>query len=146
MAERPLTWEAIVDFTRLLGEILPENGYFTSAGEHVTNEPSQLPDTVPAAIAVVLESLAVSTAPAVARTHRLATILIVGKIAVDNDNPQLQAHRLICDIQKCIANRSDRFGEGRHNPVFVSANPIPAEPGMTFAGAELRYTTHVRIG
>lgn len=146
MAERPYTWEAISDITRALGEISPANGYFTSAGDYVTNEPAQLPENQPSAIAVVLDSLAISSSSAVVRTHRLATILIVGKIAVENDDTQLQAHLLICDIQKCLKDRPERFGEGRTAPTFVSAKPIPPEPGMSVAGAELLYTTHVRIG
>lgn len=142
----PNSWTALEDFKACLEEIQIANGFFTDAGLYVTLEPSQIPEAQGALIALALDSLSPSVPPAPPRTHRQATVLLVGKVGTGVDNAQLSLHRLIADIERALTGQQRRFGAGRAFPTFVSATPIPPDKGINWIGVELRYTTHVLIG
>lgn len=142
----PRTWSLLGDFTTCLGLIRVANGYFTDAGLYVTREPSQIPAAQGALIALALGGLARATDPSLTRTHRLATVLLVGKVGTGSNNEQLRLHHLLADVERALSGQQARFGAGRAFPSFVGATPIPPAKGMDWIGAEIRYSTHVQIG
>lgn len=144
MAE-PKTWDLLASIVTCLEVITVANGYYTDAGNFVTQEPEQIPDDKEACIGVVLETLDKPTDAALRTVGRLMTIAIVGKVNVDIDEAQLQVHRLIADIDRALTGRNDQFPIGAQHPVFQSAEPIPPADGVTWVGAKLRYTAHVRV-
>ena len=142
----PRTWDLLGDFEACLGAIQRSGGYFTDAGIFVTREPSQIPESQGALIALALDGLGNSVPTAPPRTHRQATVLVVGKVSTDGDNAQLALHELIADIERAMGGQQRQFGAGRAFPSFVSATPIPPDKGLNWIGVEVRYTTHVQIG
>jgi hypothetical protein len=142
----PNSWAVLEDCKACLEDIQIANGFFTDAGLYVTLEPSQIPESQGALIALALDGLAPSVPPAPPRTHRQATLLMVGKVGTGIDNAQLSLHRLIADIDRALTGQQRRFGAGRAFPTFVSATPIPPDKGINWIGVEVRYTTHVLIG
>ncbi len=142
----PNSWTVLEDFRACLEDIQIANGFFTDAGLFVTLEPSQITESQGALIALALDGLSPSVPPAPPRTHRQATVLVVGKVGTGADNVQLSLHRLIADIERALSGQQRRFGAGRAFPTFVSANPIPPDKGIDWIGVEVRYTTHLLIG
>lgn len=146
MADTPRTWLTLGDFKTCLEQIQVANGFHTDAGAHVSLEPSQIPEDQGALIAVVLEGLLKAAEPAVARTHRLATVVLVAKVSTAANNAQLRLHQLVHDIETAMKGQQKAFGAGRASPTFVSALALAPDPGVKWIGAEVRYTTHVLIG
>lgn len=139
----PRTWDLIGGCVACLARITHANGFFTDAGAYVTREPHQIPESQGALVAVVLEALGAAADPALTRTHRLATVLMVAKVATDQDDAQIQLHRLIDDVERAFARRQQDFPVGLQFPLFVDAKPLPPEEGMAWVGAEIRFTSHV---
>lgn len=139
----PKTWDALAAFETVLERITVANGFQTDAGQYVTREPAQIPSTEPALIAIALDSIGRATEPALLRTHRLATVLVVGKVPTAQDNAQIQLHRVIEDVERAFARRQADFPIGIQFPDFIEARPVPPAEGMTWIGVEMRYATHV---
>lgn len=142
MAE-PTTWQLLGDVEACLQRITVANGFRTDAGLAVTREPSRVPESESAVIGLALGRLEPPDQPGLARTHRKASIAIVGKIAVDSTNDQARLHDLLDDITRAIDGQAARFGAGRALPTFVSASPIEPEPGVKWLGLTVIYSAHV---
>ena len=142
MAES-VTWQLLGDVEACLQRITVANGYRTNAGLAVTLEPSRVPDTGDAVIAVALGRLDPPDQPALARTHRKVSVLIVAKVAVDDPDDQARLHDLLADITAALDGQASSFGPGRSAPVFVSATPIPPEAGVKWLGLSVIYSAHV---
>lgn len=138
----PKSWELLGDIETCLADITVANGFHTDVGSFVTREPEQIPEDAGAVLAVVLEGLAPATQPGISRTHRLATVAIVGKVA---GHDQLRLHQLIQDIDRVLLDQQGRFGPGRSTPTFVSATPIPPAEGVPWIGVTVRYAAHVLL-
>ncbi len=142
MAE-PTTWQLLGDFETCLQRITTANGFHTNAGLAVTREPSRVPDSGAAVIAVALGRLDPPDQPGLARTHRKASVLIVAKVAVDDPDDQARLHDLLADITRALDGQAASFGAGRSSPSFVSATPIPPEAGVKWLGLSVIYSAHV---
>lgn len=136
------TWQLLADVEACLAQITVANGFHTDAGQNVTREPEQIPEDSGAVLAVVLEGLAPATQPGISRTHRLATVAIVGKLA---GRDQERLHQLIQDIELSLLDKTTGFGPGRSSPTFVSATPIPPAEGIPWVGVTVRYAAHVLL-
>lgn len=145
----PSTLILLTAMQTCLQRIQVANGYHTDAGGFVTLEPHQVQDDPSAAdyhaelIGLVLDSKVRATDAAVVRTHRLATAVVLAKVVTTADNAQQRLHLLIDDIEQAFENRQAEFPKGYQFPVFVEAKPIPPAEGMTWIGAEVRFTSHV---
>lgn len=139
----PKTWDLLGAFEACLAQIRTANGYYSDAGAFVTREPTQIPDDQGALIAIALDGLSQATDGAVRSTHRLATVLVVGKVATGRHDAQLRLHELLADIEQCFAGRQSAFPAGMQFPVFVDAKPVPPTEGMAWIGVQSRYSTHV---
>jgi len=139
----PHTWLLLGACEACLQRITVANGFHTEAGGYVTREPHQIPDSEPALITMALEGLAPAATLALTRTHRLATVVIVGKVPVGHDDAQLQLHRLISDIERAFENKQADFPTSIQFPAFVEAKPIIPVEGMKWIGAEVRLLSHV---
>lgn len=142
MAE-PTTWQLIGDFEACLQRITVANGFRTDAGLAVTREPSRVPDSDAAVIGLGLGRLDPPDDVRLSRTHRKASIVVVGKVAVDSSDDQARLHDLLDDITRALDRQAASFGQGRSAPVFVSATPIDPEPGVAWLGVRAIYTAHV---
>lgn len=146
MADAPLTWQLLGAMVAGLQGITIANGYLTDAGSYVTREPSQIREDQPALIAIALESLARATAEnANARSHRLATVLVVGKVPITQTDAQVRLHEIIADIERCFEGKHGTFVLGIEWPKFLDAKVIPPADGMRWIGAEVRFSAHVRL-
>lgn len=143
MSEAPTTWRLLEAFERCLQRITVADGFHTDAGLYVTREPHQIPAHQPALVAAVLEELGRPNDPGLSRTHRLATVLLVGKVPTGLDDAQLQLHLLMEDIDRAFDGQQARFPAGLQFPQFVSSRPIPPAEGLAWIGAEVRYSSHV---
>ena len=141
----PKTWDFVGGFVTCLQSILVANGYFTDAGSYVTREPTQIPETQAALIAVALEGLARAADPAMRTVGRLATVVVVGKVPIDQEDAQIRLHELIDDIERCLRDQLSSFPAGTQWPQFIDAKVIPPAEGMSWIGAELRYSGHVSM-
>lgn len=142
MAE-PTTWQLLGDMETCLQRITTANGFRTDAGHAVTREPARVPESESAVIGLALGRLEPPDNPGLARTHRKASVAIVGKIAVDDTEQQAPLHDLLDDITKAIDAQPGRFGAGRSQPIFVSATPIEPEAGVKWLGVTVIYSAHV---
>lgn len=139
----PKTWDLTAAFVTCLQSVTVANGYHTNAGQYVTREPSQIPATQPALLAVAVESVQRATDPAAVRTHNLVTVIVLGKVATGMDDAQLRLHQLMADIEAAFYDRRDVFPVGIQYPRFIEARVILPVEGMKWIGAEARFTTHV---
>lgn len=140
----PSTWVALEAFETCLQTISVANGYHTDAGATVTREPHQIPATAGVAVAVVLEGKGPATDPAMRRTHRLATVIIAAKVdSDDNNDAQERLHELMDDIEQAFECKQTQFPSSYQYPAFVDAKPIPPAEGMTWIGAQVRYSLHI---
>lgn len=139
----PKTWDLVAAFVTCLQSVTVANGYHTNAGQYVTREPSQIPETQAALLAVVMESVQRPEDPAVRATHSLVTLVVIGKVSTGTSDAQLRVHELMEDIQTAFFNRRDVFPVGIQYPRFVEARVIPPVEGMKWIGAEARFTAHV---
>lgn len=144
MAE-PLTWQLLKAVETCLQAITKANGYDTDAGQHVTLEPGQLPDTVPLAVAVAIQRIGVPTDAAVSRTHNLVELAVIIKVPATATTAQVVLHRAISDVRRAMANRQTQFLPGLQHPVFDGAEVIPPADGMSFVGAAVRFRSHVPV-
>lgn len=124
-------------------QITIANGYYTDAGGFVTREPKQIPATNSALIAIALDAKQPAVQEGMRRTHRQLVVLVVGKVNVDMKDAQLRIHELMDDIERAVDQKQGLFPAGTQFPVFAEAKPIPPAEGMTWIGAEVRFTTHV---
>ncbi len=118
-------------------------GYNTNAGAWVTTEPGQVEDEAPGVVAVVFERQSRPTDPAVQRTHRLTTVAVVVKLPHDQDQAQATLDLAIEDVERALDNRQTQYPQGISHPRWLETLPIPAEKGMGWIGALLRYEAHV---
>lgn len=126
-----------------LQSIQVANGYHTDAGNYVTLEPHQVPESQGALIALVIESKDAATAQAVRQTHRQVTAIAVIKVATDVDAAQERIHELMDDVEQAFERRHAVFPNGYTYPAFVDAKPITPAEGMAWVGAQVRFTSHV---
>jgi hypothetical protein len=141
----PKTWDLVNGFKTCLQVISVAAGYNTNAGTYVTLEPSQIPDTQPALIAVALELVTRPEDPAFRQIGRLVHVLVVGKVPVSQTNAQMTLHQLMDDIERALTDRRDAFPDFTSFPRFVESRVIPPHEGITWIGAEMRYAAHVRL-
>lgn len=141
----PNTWQLLEAMQLCLQEVTVVNGYHTDAGNYVTLEPGQIPDTETALIGLVLDAVTRPEDPAARSLANLATIVVIGKVKATQTNAQLMLHKLIEDIQKAVAEKYSKFKVGTTQPRFVEARIISPAEGMNWVGAEVRYSTHVRL-
>lgn len=139
----PKSWDLLAAFEACLAQITVAGGYHTDAGAYVTREPHQIPESQGALVAIVLDGLSRATDTALLRTHRQASVLVVGKVSTDQDNAQQRLHQLIADIEQCFEQRHPAFAVGLQFPVFVEAKPIPPAEGMKWIGAQVRFSSHI---
>lgn len=139
----PRTWTFLESLETCLQAITVANGYHTDAGGFVTREPHTIPDSQGAVIAIAIESKQPASEPGLRRTHRLVTALVFAKVATDQDNYQLRLHELMDDIERALDQKHAQFAAGTQYPVFAEAKPIPPAEGMTWIGAEVRFTAHM---
>lgn len=142
MSARMQLVTAIADCLR---QIAQTAGYRTDAGQYVTTEPVQVPDEQPAVLAVVIERQQRADQPAIVRTHRLTTVLIVAKVRADADGAQQALDALISDVEQAMAGQHWRFANGTSAPQYLEMQPLGAEAGMGWAGALIRYQSTVPI-
>lgn len=142
MAE-PTTLTLLKAMEACLQLIQVANGYHTDAGNHVTLEPHQVPDSQGALIALVVESKDAATAAAVSRTHRQVTAIAIIKVAVDMDAAQEKIHQIMDDVEQAFDGKQATFPKGYTYPAFVDAKPITPAEGMAWVGAQVRFTSHV---
>jgi hypothetical protein len=141
----PRTWQLLAAMEAGLGRIQTANGFHSDAGLHVTREPAQIPDTDAGLIALVLEGLQRATDSGVGRHGRLATVVVIGKVPITQDNAQARAHELLEDIEGCFETQRGAFGVGLEWPKFLEGKPLPPVDGVQWVGVEARFTAHVRI-
>jgi len=141
----PITWTFLAAIETCLQAITTAGGYHTDAGQHVTREPHAIPDDDQGAlIALALELKQPATDPALRRTHRFVTALLVAKVDYsDPETAQLRLHELIDDVERALDQRQAVFPAGVQYPVFVEAKPIQPAEGVTWIGAEVRVAAHV---
>ena len=141
----PKTWDLLGPIETCPRRITVTNGSYTNAGNHVTREPHQIPQSEqPEVLAIAMDSVSRAEEPALQRNGRLVGVLVVGAVRIDQDNAQLRAHQLIEDIQRAMGDQQQKFPVGTQFPRFVDARVIPPAEGMKWIGAEVRYAAHVR--
>lgn len=138
-------WTLLTAFQTCLQRIKVADGYYTDAGLHVTLEPHQIPQSDGMAIAPAIETLAIASDAAVARSKRLATVVVICKLGSVRSDAQERLHELMDDIQHAFAQRQPDFPAGYQFPVFVDATPIAPADGMSWTGALVRFTSHIPI-
>jgi hypothetical protein len=117
--------------------------YNTNAGAWVTTEPEQVQDEAPGVVAVVFERKSRATDPAVKRTHQLVTVAIVLKLPHEQDEAQVTLDDAIEDIERAMDNNLAAYPKRISHPTWLETLPIPADKGMGWIGAVLRYESHV---
>ncbi|MEO6518827.1 MAG: hypothetical protein ABIO17_07540 [Pseudoxanthomonas sp.] len=128
-----------------LQRILIASGYATNAGQYVTLEPGQIDASEAAVIAVFVERQQRATDAAVQRTHRLTDLAVVVKVPAKLGQAQTALDLVLDDVEKAMADQQFRYPAGIQFPQFASMQPVPADPGMGWIGAVIRYTTHIPI-
>lgn len=139
----PKTWDLLAAFETCLQRVRTANGFYTDAGAYVTREPSQIPDTQPSLLTVVIESVQRPEETGVQHTHHLVSVVVIGKVSGERDELQLRAHELIADLEAALHDQKRAFPAGIQYPRFVEARVIPPVEGMRWIGCEARFTTHV---
>jgi len=131
--------EAVAECLRIIAT--PD--FNTDAGQWVTTEPKQVDDEAPGVLAVVFERQSRPTDPAIRRTHRNTTIAVILKLPHDQDEAQATLDLAIADVELAMENRQNKFPVGTSFPEYIEMLPIPAEKGMGWIGALLRYESNV---
>lgn len=130
-----------------LREILQADGYRTDAGNDVTDEPApaaaaEKPNPFLSAVWIRQER---ATEPAVSRTHRLTTFRVVGQLPSDMDNAQERVDALTSDVERALDARPQHWPAGFSSPVYVSAEPLAAQPEAGYVGVAITYTSNIPI-
>lgn len=141
---RQILLAATVDCLR---EILQASGYRTDAGHDVTDEPApaaadEKPDPFLSAVWIRQER---ATDPAVIRTHRLTTFRVVGRLPASMSNAQERVDALTADVERALDGRPEQWPAGYSSPVYVSAEPLAAQPEAGYVGVAITYTSHIPI-
>lgn len=142
---KPNTWLLLESLKSCLQEISIANGFHTDAGCYVTLEPGQIPDDQEALIGVVLDTVLRPDDPAFRGLGNLVTAVVIAKVPANKSESQQKLNCLIEDIQKALSDKQKQFRAGTHQPRFVEARIIPPADGMSWIGAEVRYSANVRL-
>lgn len=142
MSSRSLLLDAV---EANLKRITRAAGYHTDAGLYFTREPTQVPDAQAAVVAAIVERQQRATDPAVLRTHRLTTLLVVIKAQGDTREVQQLLDDVVSDVERAMADRAFTYPAGIQAPQYAEMQPLPPDTGQKWSGALLRFTTHVPI-
>lgn len=124
-----------------LRQIATAAGYSTNLGAALLDEPRQLvADEDVAGLVAYIAGQAAATDQAVARTHRLTTVEILGR-GVSNTEAMIDA--ITGDIEQAMDAKPESWPPGYTRPVFVNSEPLRSPAGANWAGVVLRFTSHI---
>lgn len=116
-------------------------GYNTNLGAALLEEPRQLiADEDAAGLVAYIAGQAAATDPAVARTHRLTTVEILGR---GSSNTEAMIDAITGDVEQAMDAPPVAWPHGFTRPVFVNSEPLRSPAGANWAGVVLRFTSHI---
>lgn len=140
----PKSWLLLESFQRCLASITIADSYRTDAGANITLEPNQEPgeDRKPLLCAFT-DAIDRPQDPAIRRTGKQISLMVVAKIPCDLDDAQILQHYLLEDIEKAMTGRYEVFGAGEQYPQFQEARFINRIDGLAWVGVAVRYVAHL---
>ncbi|MEA9653089.1 hypothetical protein VDF32_02745 [Xanthomonas campestris pv. raphani] len=83
--------------------------------------------------------------PALVRTHRLTTVVVVVKVPAALDASQASLDAAVEDIETAMSEQQQRYPTGIEFPQYLSMEPVKPDAGTGWVGALVTYQSHIPI-
>ncbi|MCC4618256.1 MULTISPECIES: hypothetical protein [Xanthomonas] len=123
--------------------ITKANGFSTDVGLALTLEPGQVDADEAAVLTVLVTKQQRASQPALVRTHRLTTVVVVVKVPAALDAAQAALDAAISDVEAAMADQQQRYPVGIEFPQYLSMEPVKPDAGAGWVGAVVSYQSHI---